>query len=74
MRSDSQCKHTRRTGAITMHRCERPATKDGYCTRHHPSYLSPKEVEAYERWEREERPYYDNLRKRLKAKAEEGTK
>jgi len=29
-----------------MHRCERPAVKDGYCTRHHPSYLSPKEKKA----------------------------
>ncbi|WP_226623116.1 hypothetical protein [Brucella anthropi] len=46
MASELQCKHTRRTGTITMHRCERPAVKDGYCTRHHPSYLSPKEKKA----------------------------
>lgn len=64
MHSDNQCKHTRRTGAITMHRCKREATKDGYCTRHHPSYFSPKELEAIERWEREEGPRYEALRAR----------
>lgn len=36
-----KCKHTRRTGVITMHRCERDAVKDGYCSRHHPDYVAP---------------------------------
>jgi len=36
-----KCKHTRRTGVITMHRCERDAVQDGYCSRHHPDYVAP---------------------------------
>lgn len=26
-----------------MHRCERAAVKDGYCTRHHVDYVAPSE-------------------------------
>ena len=67
MKDETRCKHTRRTGVITMHRCERVATNDGYCTRHHPSYFSPKEKAAYEKWEREEQPLYDEIRARKAA-------
>lgn len=35
------CRNTRRNGAFSIHRCERPAVLDGYCTRHHPNYWSP---------------------------------
>ncbi|WP_448208675.1 hypothetical protein [Azospirillum sp. sgz302134] len=37
----SQCEHRTATGILSARRCTRPATKDGYCTRHHPSYVSP---------------------------------
>lgn len=37
----AQCQHRTSTGVLSTRRCTRPATKDGYCTRHHPSYVSP---------------------------------
>jgi hypothetical protein len=37
-----QCKHeTNVSWRWGWRRCQRAATKDGYCTRHHPDYLSP---------------------------------
>lgn len=38
---EEQCKRTRSTGIISMKRCTRKATLDGFCTIHHPDYLSP---------------------------------
>lgn len=52
------CKHTRSVGIMDLRRCSRPAVRDGYCTRHHPSYLSPKEAAAMAELEREQDPVY----------------
>lgn len=41
-----QCKHQTITGIMSQRRCRRPATKDGYCTRHHPDYEAPAQKEA----------------------------
>lgn len=38
---DETCKHNTQTGMLSQVRCKRAAVKDGYCTRHHPSYVSP---------------------------------
>ncbi len=39
-----QCRHRRNVGVLSSTQCRRPATRDGYCSRHHPSYVSPREV------------------------------
>lgn len=46
-----RCRHTRPKGTISQFRCARPATKDGYCTTHHPDYLSPKARVALEEFD-----------------------
>ena len=48
-----QCKHTRTTGVITMTRCSRDAVRDGYCTRHHSTYISPADRRAMARLDAE---------------------
>lgn len=50
----TQCKNTRRTGTLSMHRCERPAVLDGYCVRHHHRYWAPKDWAALSDEERAE--------------------
>ena len=42
----NQCRHMRQTRVLETVRCTRPAVKDGYCTRHHPSYVAPKDRKA----------------------------
>jgi hypothetical protein len=31
---------------MELHRCTRASTRDGYCTRHHPDYVSPSQAKA----------------------------
>lgn len=38
---EAQCKHQTQTGILSQRQCRRDATKDGYCTRHHPDYVPP---------------------------------
>src|SRR5271156_3969041 len=37
----TRCAHRRQISTMETVQCSRPATRDGYCTRHHPSYISP---------------------------------
>jgi hypothetical protein len=49
------CRHRTRTGILSFATCKRAASKDGYCTRHHPDYVSPIEKRAIDRSERKNR-------------------
>lgn len=47
-----RCRHTRVKGAVSQFRCSRAATKDGYCTSHHPDYISPRAKAALDEFDK----------------------
>lgn len=49
------CKYKRSRG-FNLITCSREAVTDGYCTQHHPSYISPKTLAAMKRLDNE-KPY-----------------
>lgn len=62
----SECKYRRRTNIMNEAQCTRRAVKDGFCTRHHPDYISPKDRAALAELDREtDDPVY-KAEKRLK--------
>ncbi len=40
------CKHKINKSILAFEWCRNNAVRDGYCTRHHPSYISPKQRKA----------------------------
>lgn len=47
------CKKRTRKSIMEFTVCSRPAVKDGFCTRHHPSYISPADQRALDEYDRE---------------------
>ena len=43
---ETTCKHRSPWKTMETRQCGRKAVTDGYCTRHHPSYISPQQRKA----------------------------